>query len=106
MLVDNEMPVEVSESVVEKVLKVIATEGMILSQTLLRLGIRKDEKIGRRYVLGLDVRSDAINHLYDNFMNLGEFDLVVDEESMEGLEGSKLYYNDDGFVLDNPNDKG
>ena len=98
---------EVTDSAISRVLDVMQSENLIPKNTFLRIAIRGRVAGDYDYGLGLDERKDQIHHRFDNFFDIGEFDLVVDEKSLEKLTGSTIDYIEDlnhqGFKIDNPN---
>ena len=98
---------EVTDSAITKILDVMKSEDMILEKTLLRIAIRGRTEGNYDYGLGLDERKDPIKHVNDNFFNLGDFDLVIDDKSLEKMDGATIDYvadlNNEGFKIENPN---
>ncbi len=103
-LIEEENPIEVCPNIVEKILLVIRENNLHVDHQLLRLGVQEGTELD--YVLGLETKSDGIKHLYDNFFDLGEIDMVVSDNDLEFLKGSKLFYKNNEFVIDNPNSRG
>ena len=50
---------------------------------------------------------DPVVHMRDNFYDFGAITLVVDDISLESMQGSSIDYKEDlnaaGFIVDNPN---
>ena len=105
MLPNHEL--EVTETAISKVLDVMKSEDLPLRDTLLRITIRGRMAGDYDYGLGLDERKDPIRHVNDSFFNLGDFDLVVDDKTLEKMDGATIDYvadlNNEGFKIDNPN---
>ena len=105
MLPNHEL--EVTESAISKVLDVMKSEDLPLRDTLLRITIRGRVAGDYDYGLGLDERKDPIRHVNDSFFNLGDFDLVVDDKTLDKMNGATIDYvadlNNEGFKIDNPN---
>jgi Fe/S biogenesis protein NfuA len=105
MLPNHEL--EVTESAISKVLDVMKSEDLPLENTLLRITIRGRIEGNYDYGLGLDERKDPIRHVNDSFFNLGNFDLVIDDKSLEKMDGATIDYvedlNNEGFKIENPN---
>lgn len=105
MLPNHEL--EVTETAISKVLDVMKSEDLPLRDTLLRITIRGRMAGDYDYGLGLDERKDPIRHVNDSFFNLGDFDLVVDDKTLDKMDGATIDYvadlNNEGFKIDNPN---
>jgi Fe-S cluster assembly iron-binding protein IscA len=100
---ENEMLVEITQSAISQVENTINREKWILRDTLLRLVVRGQTETDYKIGLGLDERKDNIHHLYDNFYNLGQFEMVIDDDTLLVVEGAKIDYQDNIFTINNPN---
>ena len=105
MIPDIEL--EVTETAIAKIFSVIESENMIPKDTLFRLKVTGQNSTEFDYQMGLDIRKNEIEHRYDNFFNLEKFDMVIDENSLEKVNGATIDYktdlNNEGFVITNPN---
>ena len=100
---ENEMLVEITQSAISQVENTINREKWILRDTLLRLVVQGQTETDYKIGLGLDERKDNIQHLYDNFYNLGQFEMVIDDDTLLVVEGAKIDYQDNIFTINNPN---
>ena len=105
MIPDIEL--EVTETAIAKIFIVFESENMIPKDTLFRLKVTGQNSTEFDYQMGLDIRKNEIEHRYDNFFNLEKFDMVIDENSLEKVNGATIDYktdlNNEGFVITNPN---
>ena len=97
---------EVTDSAIEKISSVIESEEMPLDKTLFRLKISGQNSTEFEYQMGLEFREDEYT-TSEFFFNLDKFDMIIDEKSLNSLNGSTIDYktelNTEGFVIDNPN---
>ena len=102
-----DMELEVTESAIAKIFSVIESEDMIPKETLFRLRVTGQNSTEFEYQMGLDTRKNEIEHRFDNFFNLEQFDMVIDENSLNKVNGATIDYktdlNNEGFVITNPN---
>ena len=100
---ENEMLVEITQSAIRQVENTINQKRWIPRDTLLRLVHQGQTETDYKIGLGLDERKDSIQHLYDNFYSLGQFEMVIDDSTLAVVEGAKIDYDDDTFTIYNPN---
>ena len=97
---------EVTDSAIAKISSVIESEEMPLDKTLFRLKISGQNSTEFEYQMGLEFREDEYTTA-QSFFNLDKFDMIIDEKSLNFLNGSTIDYktelNSEGFVIDNPN---
>jgi len=97
---------EVTDSAIAKISSVIESEEMPLDKTLFRLKISGQNSTEFEYQMGLEFREDEYTTA-QSFFNLDTFDMIIDEKSLNFLNGSTIDYktelNNEGFVIDNPN---
>ena len=97
---------EVTDSAIAKISSVIESEEMPLDKTLFRLKISGQNPTEFEYQMGLEFREDEYTTA-QSFFNLDTFDMIIDEKSLNFLNGSTIDYktelNNEGFVIDNPN---
>ena len=102
-----DIELEVTDSAITKIFSVIETENMIPNDTLFRLRVTGQNSTEFEYQMGLDVKKDEIQHRFDSFFNLEKFDMVIDETSLQKVNGAIIDYkedlNNEGFVITNPN---
>lgn len=97
---------EVTDSAIAKISSVIESEEMPFDKTLFRLKIAGQNSTEFEYQMGLEFREDEYT-TSEFFFNLDKFDMIIDEKSLNSLNGSTIDYkielNTEGFVIDNPN---
>ena len=97
---------EVTDSAIAKISSVIESEEMPLDKTLFRLKISGQNSTEFEYQMGLEFREEEYT-TSEFFFNLDKFDMIIDEKSLNSLNGSIIDYktelNTEGFVIDNPN---
>ena len=97
---------EVTDSAIAKISSVIESEEMPLDKTLFRLKISGQNSTEFEYQMGLEFREEEYTTA-QSFFNLDKFDMIIDDKSLNFLNGSTIDYktelNTEGFVIDNPN---
>ena len=97
---------EVTDSAIAKISSVIESEEMPLDKTLFRLKISGQNSTEFEYQMGLEFREEEYTTA-QSFFNLDKFDMIIDEKSLNSLNGSVIDYKEDlnaeGFVITNPN---
>ena len=97
---------EVTDSAIAKISSVIESEEMPLDKTLFRLKISGQNSTEFEYQMGLEFREEEYTTA-QSFFNLDKFDMIIDDKSLNFLNGSTIDYktelNNEGFVIDNPN---
>ena len=102
-----DIELEVTDSAITKIFSVIETENMIPNDTLFRLRVTGQNSTEFEYQMGLDTRKNELEHRFDSFFDLEKFDMVIDENSLQKVNGAIIDYkedlNNEGFVITNPN---
>ena len=97
---------EVTDSAINKISSVMESEDMPLDKALFRLKVIGQNSTEFEYQMGLEFREEEYTTA-QSFFNLDKFDMIIDEKSLNSLNGSVIDYKEDlnaeGFVITNPN---
>ena len=105
----NQHELNVTPIAIEKFKEVIDEgEHYEPENALVRVMIKGKTATGYEYTMGLTEKDeDPVVHMRDNFYDFGAITLVVDDISLESMQGSSIDYKEDlnaaGFIVDNPN---
>ena len=101
-----EIELEVTDSAINKISSVMESEDMPLDKALFRLKVIGQNSTEFEYQMGLEFREEEYTTA-QSFFNLDKFDMIIDEKSLNSLNGSVIDYKEDlnaeGFVITNPN---
>ena len=101
-----EIELEVTDSAINKISSVMESEDMPLDKALFRLKVIGQNSTEFEYQMGLEFREEEYT-TPQSFFNLDKFDMIIDEKSLNSLNGSVIDYKEDlnaeGFVITNPN---
>ena len=101
-----EIELEVTDSAINKISSVMESEDMPLDKALFRLKVIGQNSTEFEYQMGLEFREEEYTTA-QSFFNLDKFDMIIDDKSLNFLNGSTIDYktelNNEGFVIDNPN---